>query len=86
MERDCMISHGVSRFLKERLYDMSDPYNIILCKECGQICSNNVQCHVCQNDRLYNTQIPYACKLLFQELLAIGLKIDIFPSFNKLTV
>ena len=83
MERDCMISHGVSRFLKERLYDMSDPYNIILCKDCGQMCSNNIQCHVCQNDRLYNTQIPYACKLLFQELLAIGLKIELIPSFCK---
>ena len=84
MERDCMISHGVSRFLKERLFDMSDPYKILLCQNCGQIVANDTECHVCKNDKLYLTNIPYACKLLFQELMAMGIKIELIPTTARL--
>ena len=83
MERDCMISHGVTRFLKERLFDMSDPYSIMLCSNCGQISSNKDECHVCKNEKILSTNIPYACKLLFQELIAIGIKIKLLPSYKK---
>ena len=48
MERDCMISHGVSTFLKERLFDMSDPYNISVCKSCKQIIAEEGRCHICK--------------------------------------
>jgi DNA-directed RNA polymerase II subunit RPB2 len=74
MERDCMVSHGASRFTRGRMYDASDKYSVFVCKKCGLIASYNDQkhihhCHTCDNrtDFAY-VEIPYACKLLFQEL------------------
>ena len=34
-DRDCTISHGASRFTKERLYDVSDKYEMVTCGDCG---------------------------------------------------
>jgi DNA-directed RNA polymerase beta subunit len=74
MERDCMISHGAARFTRGRMYDASDKYSVFVCKKCGLIASYNDKmhihlCHTCGNrvDFAY-VQIPYACKLIFQEL------------------
>jgi DNA-directed RNA polymerase II subunit RPB2 len=74
MERDCMVSHGASRFTKERMYDVSDKYSVHICKKCGLIASYNDKmhihhCHACDNrtDFAY-VEMPYACKLIFQEL------------------
>jgi len=74
MERDAMVSHGASRFTRGRLYDASDKYSVYVCKKCGLIASFNNQMHIhhcrtCDNrvDFTY-VEIPYACKLLFQEL------------------
>ena len=80
MERDCMISHGASAFLRERLYEMSDPYQIYLCRQCGQISSNKHQCSVCKHHVVCKTHIPYVCKLLIQELMGMSLKIAAIPS------
>ena len=74
MERDCMVSHGAARFTKGRMYDASDKYSVFICKKCGLIASYNDSlhihhCRICDNrtDFAY-VEIPYACKLLFQEL------------------
>jgi DNA-directed RNA polymerase II subunit RPB2 len=79
MERDCMISHGASRFTKGRLYDASDSYSVHICNKCGLIASynNNQQIHICNNcenrtDFKY-VEIPYACKLMFQELYTMNI-------------
>ena len=74
MERDCMVSHGAARFTRERMWDVSDKYSVHVCKKCGLIASYNDKMHIhhcrtCDNrtDFAY-VEIPYACKLLFQEL------------------
>ena len=77
MERDCMISHGVSTFLKERLFDMSDPYNVNVCRKCKQIIAEEGRCHICKGFDISNKNIPYATKLLFQEIMALGIKVAI---------
>jgi DNA-directed RNA polymerase beta subunit len=77
MERDCMIAHGTSTFLKERLADLSDPFTIDVCANCGQMVSQSTLCRACQTREIRPTQIPYACKLLFQELQAMNIKVKL---------
>jgi len=77
MERDCMISHGAARFLKERTMDVSDKYRVFVCDLCGLIAEarlndNYFKCRNCnENSRISQVNIPYASKLLFQELMAL---------------
>lgn len=79
MERDCMVSHGATRFTKGRIYDSSDKYQVHICRKCGLIAAyNNIMkihvCNTCENrtDFAY-VEIPYACKLLFQELQTMNI-------------
>ena len=79
MERDAIISHGASAFLKERLFDHSDAYTLPVCKSCGMMAvidynTNIGTCKLCKNEKdVTNVQIPYACKLLFQELMSMSI-------------
>jgi DNA-directed RNA polymerase II subunit RPB2 len=77
MEKDSMLVHGVSRFIKERMFEMSDYFETLLCKSCGVFAAEEM-CFMCkQSDHLVTISIPYASKLLFQELLGMGIKIKI---------
>jgi len=89
MERDVMIAHGMSKFCRERLYDVSDKYSVHVCKKCGMIASYNdgnknrmysnadFTIHLCKNcDNKTNfakVEIPYAYKLMAQELQTINI-------------
>jgi len=74
MERDCVIGHGMSEFTKERLMECSDAFLCYSCKECGLLAIANEKegiwaCKGCGNTTNFaHIQIPYASKLLMQEL------------------
>ena len=53
MERDCIISHGISNFLRERLFLVSDLFRIHVCSNCGLMAvgnneKNEYQCTLCK--------------------------------------
>ncbi len=75
MERDCIIAHGGSAFLKERLFHVSDPFQVSVCKKCGIATHSLTDCQSCKGDEVVSCNLPYASKLLTQELGALGLKI-----------
>ncbi len=74
MERDCVASHGVAEFTKERFVECSDGFDAWVCNDCGLLGIVNPEqgiwlCKGCQNTTNFsNVQIPYASKLFLQEL------------------
>uniref|UniRef100_A0A069DXS3 DNA-directed RNA polymerase subunit beta n=1 Tax=Panstrongylus megistus TaxID=65343 RepID=A0A069DXS3_9HEMI len=72
MERDCLISYGASMMLIERLMISSDAFDVDVCNLCGRLAYSG-WCHACSSSASVSTiRIPYACKLLFQELQSMN--------------
>lgn len=74
MERDAVCAHGVTEFTKERLMECSDLFRCWSCGDCGLIAVVNPKegvwnCRGCGNTTNFAAiEIPYAYKLLLQEL------------------
>tara|TARA_Y100000389_G_scaffold199183_1_gene237091 strand:- start:561 stop:4046 length:3486 start_codon:yes stop_codon:yes gene_type:complete len=80
MERDCLLSHGVSQFLKEKFVELSDNFTVFTN-------SNGMMCAVNKKDKLIKSladneesggnikehRIPYATKLFLHELQCMGI-------------
>jgi DNA-directed RNA polymerase beta subunit len=77
MEKDCMLSHGSTRVLKECLFDKSDKYAIPVCMGCGNVPDKRDFCDGCQEAKIEMKDMPYAYKLLYQELLGMGMNLKI---------
>ncbi|KAI8905932.1 hypothetical protein EDD86DRAFT_211135 [Gorgonomyces haynaldii] len=73
MERDCLIGHGASSLLIERLLYSSDAYDVQACAKCGIVGAYHGFCSFChERSNVVSVKMPYACKLLFQELMAMN--------------
>ncbi|KAJ1340991.1 hypothetical protein BSLG_004464 [Batrachochytrium salamandrivorans] len=73
MERDCLIGHGASSLLIERLLYSSDAYDVEVCSDCGIVGAWQGYCPFCKSrSGVVSVKMPYACKLLFQELMSMN--------------
>jgi DNA-directed RNA polymerase II subunit RPB2 len=79
MEKDAMVAHGVGQMLKERMNETSDIHKTYVCDDCVRFASkvfdkDYYHCQGCNNStRISAITIPYACKLLFQELTSVNI-------------
>ncbi len=79
MEKDAIEAHGMGQFTKERMMETSDIANFKVCDDCGMLATRVIDkeyyvCHPCSNHtRISSVNMPYACKLLFQELMSINI-------------
>ncbi len=92
MERDAMLGHGASFFLKERLCDLSDAFKTVACSNCGnfavpKVKQDEIVCRNCtgsqSKDQFGQITVPYAFTLL-RNLLA-GLNIEMKFDFKDQT-
>ncbi|CAK7902646.1 DNA-directed RNA polymerase III subunit RPC2 [[Candida] anglica] len=73
MERDCVIAYGASQLLLERLMISSDAFEVDVCNYCG-LMGYSSWCTTCKSsEHVIKMTIPYAAKLLFQELLSMNI-------------
>lgn len=84
MERDCLVGHGASRLLQDRLLEESDKTTIYVCENCGTVGyydskQRKYVCKMCGKDvNISAVSISYAFKLLLQEIMSLG----IYPRIN----
>uniref|UniRef100_A0A5B7ANF1 DNA-directed RNA polymerase subunit beta n=1 Tax=Davidia involucrata TaxID=16924 RepID=A0A5B7ANF1_DAVIN len=88
MERDCLIAHGASANLHERLFTLSDSSQMHICQKCKNI-ANVIQrpvpggrkirgpyCRFCESvEEIVRVNVPYGAKLLCQELFSMGISL-----------
>lgn len=82
MEKDAIVAHGTSQFLKEKFLECSDIYKTYVCNTCGMLATKvpEKDYWICMNDdcnenpNISSVVLPYSCKLLFQELMSVNIK------------
>ncbi|XVF48281.1 hypothetical protein PTKIN_Ptkin03bG0177400 [Pterospermum kingtungense] len=88
MERDCLIAHGASANLHERLFTLSDSSQMHVCQNCKNVANvierpvpggrkiRGPYCRICQSvDGIVKVNVPYGAKLLCQELFSMGISL-----------
>jgi DNA-directed RNA polymerase I subunit RPA2 len=85
MERDSLLSHGVSFLLRDRLLRCSDAYSDSACRSCGTILSHvpnkddpdaKPRCIACGEDCV-NVPIPFVFRYLCAELASMNIAVKL---------
>ena len=69
----CAVS-GTTKFLKERLFDHSDHFTVPICNKCGIMTNSKSYCKICNETNIDVVNMPYASKLLLQQLNTMLIK------------
>jgi len=79
MEKDAILGHGSTSVLKENLFDKSDVFHVPICLECGKLPDNRTTCNTpsCSSSSTEMKNMPYATKLLIQELAGMTINTSI---------
>ena len=91
MERDVGISHGASAILNERMLISSDAYEAPVCDTCGLIGGlvregRVYKCNGCEHSTIKSVTVPYASKLLLQELMSMGISAKISTKDKRIII
>jgi DNA-directed RNA polymerase II subunit RPB2 len=88
MERDAYIGHGLALSLKGKFMESSDIYEMHACGRCGLIARKKLNkdvymCDACEalkpsekpmeRPYIHKVCLPYACKILIQELMSVNI-------------
>ncbi|KAF8317899.1 beta and beta-prime subunits of DNA dependent RNA-polymerase [Clavulina sp. PMI_390] len=73
MERDCLIGYGATQLLLERLMISSDAFEVSCCETCGLMGYGGWCTHCKSSKTISKLTIPYAAKLLFQEMMSMNI-------------
>ena len=78
MERDCLIAHGASMVIKDRLLDESDGWELYVCAESGHVAywDWRKRCYVSpihgEKAEVFPVSTSFAFKLLLDEMKSLG--------------
>nr|GEV33554.1 DNA-directed RNA polymerases IV and V subunit 2-like [Tanacetum cinerariifolium] len=89
MERDCIIAHGATANLFERLYTLCDASHMHICRKCKNMASviqrsvprgpkiRGPYCRFCESvEDVVKVNVPYGAKLIWQELFSMGISME----------
>ncbi|KAL8193189.1 hypothetical protein R6Q57_027093 [Mikania cordata] len=89
MERDCIIAHGATANLFERLYTLCDASHMHICRKCNNMAGviqrsvprgpkiRGPYCRFCESvEDVVKVNVPYGAKLICQELRSMGIAIE----------
>ena len=99
MERDCILAHGATRMMLNRLFEQANTFDFYVRRHCGLVAEAMAPEHVssvrprlyCRGCRLAGEEhvafvrMPYSMKLLHQELgaMAIAMRFKVRPTEQR---
>jgi DNA-directed RNA polymerase beta subunit len=83
-ECQCVVAQGATRTLNERLFNSSDPLQLIFCANCGILFHGNkndpfLECKLCKSTDFVETDFPCSTKVLIHLLIPYGIYIKCIP-------